>query len=142
MSLKRIPLHMCAEFLPSPALSVMQFLQFPLPIQLPESHGTLSGTAQLSFGSQENLNVELLLEVLKDLPIPPACLISTLKASQSSWMWKSIRYAHLPANQSQGAFLLWILKYWDKVSKLQRHIKLPWSRAEIFLVEIQNSSWR
>ena len=142
MSVERIPPRMRAEFLPSPALSVMQFLQFPLPIQLPESHSTLSGTAQLSFGSQENPNVELSLEVLKDLPIPPACLISTLEASQSSWTWKSMCYAHLPANQSRGAFPLWILKYWDEVSKLRKHIKLPWSRAEMFLVEIQNSSWR
>ena len=76
-----------------------------------------------------------------DYPIPPACLISMLEASQSSWTWKSIHYAHLPTNQSQDAFPLWILKYWDEVSKLRKHIKLLWSRAEMFLVKIQNSSW-
>jgi hypothetical protein len=143
---EKIPPCMRAKILPSPTLSVTQFLEFPLPSQLPETHSAHSGINTLppefSFGSQENLNVKLSLELLRDLPIPPAALISTLEASQSSWTWRSIRYAHLPGNQSRGAFPIWILNYWDEVSKLRKHINIPWSRAEMFLVEIQNSSWR
>ena len=135
MFLEKIPPCMRAEFLPSQMLSMTQFLKFPLLRQLPETHNTHSGInalePQLSFGCQENLNVKLSLELLQDLPIPPAALISTLEASESSWTWKSIRYAHLPGDQSQVAFPLWILNYWDEVLKLRKHINHPWSRAEI-----------
>ena len=91
MFLEKIPPRMHTEFLPSPMLSVTQFLKFPLPRQLPETHNTHSGInalePQLSFGCQENLNVNLSLELLQDLPIPPAALISTLEASESSWTY-------------------------------------------------------
>ena len=85
---EKIPPRMRAEFLPSPMLSMTQFLKFPLPRQLPETHNTHSGInalePQLSFGCQENSNAKLSLELLQDLPIPPAALISTLEASESS----------------------------------------------------------
>ena len=87
----KIPPCMRPEFLPSPMLSVTQFLKFPLLRQLPETHNTHSGInalePQLSFGCQENSNINLSLELLQDLPILPAALISTLEASESSWTY-------------------------------------------------------
>lgn len=133
--LPEIPPHIRVEILPSPLLSVSQFLRFPFPAQLPtlsKSYGIQPDKTNYLVQSLPNIQ-DISIETLKDLPIPSSPILKSLKDTflSATDLFSSVVYAHLPTHTSY--YPLWILTYWITVSQLREHIKSPWMNVELYL---------
>ena len=132
-----IPPDLRTVLLPSPELSVSEFLKFPLPPQV-QTH-----TPDISlYWSKAEPNVKVIkLQDLKDHPIPlPIFLSELMKQTNLLESSNSICYSHLPPSW-HSHFPLWVLTYWVEVSQLWQHVRQPWASAELYLV-IQQKCWK
>ena len=113
--------------LPSPELSVSEFLRFPLPTQDATQVQDVS-----SFWCTEEPNVvaPITLEDLKDLPIPSPSVLKSLCNHPGTGL--SICYPHI-YSPTHMRYPLWILTYWVEVEYLRHHVRQPWAKAEMFL---------
>jgi hypothetical protein len=141
-----IPAHLCALLLPSPFLSISQFLQHELPPQLPDARRALNqgrSIAATDFGHWAQPDSEDIVNTIKSLPIPSESLLSDILASSERLEWCSVQYAHLSTSNgiNQSNYPPWIIAYWVEVARLQNHVKRPWLSAEAFLRKAQNA-WK
>ncbi len=137
--LEPIPANIRIDGLPSPLLSVAQFLLFPLPPELSVfQHDDPTDTA---FGSLSPPSCQDVMTAIKQLPIPPPGLLSKILFSGARASWSSVRYAHLPPAQSNETYPLWVITYWESVSQLLSTVRRPWLSAEAFLCRIQQN-WK
>ncbi|PPR03038.1 hypothetical protein CVT26_004573 [Gymnopilus dilepis] len=130
-----IPLPFRLELLPSPDLSVSQFLAYRLPNQLQEAL-----TSTTSFWSNQEVDVPEteLLSSLRKFPIPSSALSEALQDPPTHV--KSLLYAHLtPSDSAARRYPLWVARYWYEVTHLQRFAKGPWVKAEAWLTSNRNS---
>ena len=112
-----IPPDLRIMLLPSPTLSVTEFLQFPLPTQTQIHPLNIS----LYWCNAEPNIMQITLHDLKDLLIPSTIILGKLvKQTNQLEQSGSICYSHLPSSGLQ--FPLWVLTYWVEVSHLQQHV--------------------
>jgi hypothetical protein len=133
-----IPPDLRIALLPSPKLSVAEFLQFPLPSQTQIHPPDIS----LYWCDAEPNMTHIGLHDLKDLPIPSSIVLGKLvKQPNQLEQSCSICYSHLPLSSRHSRFPLWILTYWVEVSRLRQHVRQPWASAELYLT-VQRKRWK
>jgi hypothetical protein len=112
------------------SLSVLAFLQFPLP--------NISGAAPQhdasKFFSDHDPNMKDIKEIQK-VPVPPAKtvaeLVTACKTAVASGT-KSIKCLHVPSRTGQN-LPMWIIAYWAEVLELRITSRKVWVKAEEFL---------
>lgn len=120
-----IPSKLQKVLFPHQALSVAQFLQFPLPIILITPAEHLVST----FLSNEEPTTDDP-SLISKVPVPEAAAVSALgEALKSAGVSRigSITCPHAPL--VSGRFPVWIITYWTEIISL-RATREPWVRAE------------
>jgi len=131
-----IPPVLVARLLPSPDISVRQFLSFVLPCQLGD---TIS--IDYTFWSEtppEPVDISNVATTLTQLPIPSPTVLNLITQDHAQALsngynkLKSITYAHLPSTNpaSKVLFPKWVFEYWVQVSHLRQFVRVPWVKAE------------
>ncbi|KAF8196183.1 hypothetical protein BJ912DRAFT_1056612 [Pholiota molesta] len=141
-----IPINLRVQLLPSPLLSVSDFLRFELPTQLSDARRISDQNHSVTaaeFGRLTQPDSRDIVNIIKFLPVPSASLLDDLLSSEERKNWRSVRYAHLPAahSASQSSFPIWIIAYWVEVARLQTTVRRPWVSAEAFLKKTQQT-WK
>ncbi len=133
-----VPLEFIEDLFPHPDLSISDFLNFPLPIQLSGMFG-VNHISTSEFWSQ---NIPEPLEkahlyILQKVPVPSPqtldlCRQEIESGATHQQQIKSIICGHLPATdpQSTRSFPLWIFDFWCAVSQLRQYVRAPWKQAE------------
>jgi hypothetical protein len=128
---KNIPLAFIVQLLPSPDISVRQFLSFVLPLQLGETIG-IDNIEYSKFWSKiprEPIDTSYI-AMLIQLPIPSQSMLNVIAQEHAQALSngyskiKSITYAHLPATNpaSKTTFPKWVFEYWVQVSHLRQFV--------------------
>ncbi len=138
INLPDIPLSLVEHLFPHPDLPVSQFLDFPLPIQLDGTIGSVVHIDTKEFWSEYAPNCldQLSLSQLMKLPVPSPRMLELCCKDINSPTYqpniKSIIYTHLPSSHSESdrRFPLWIFNYWLQVSQLRQFVRVPWREAE------------
>lgn len=140
-----IPASFRAQLLPSLSISISEFLQYPLPTQLPDARTSDQNRSIMvaDFGYSAQPDCPDIVDTIRTLPIPSASLLSDILASNEHLTWISVRYVHLTAANvaDESSFPPWIITYWKEVAHLQNTIKRPWLFAETFLRKAQQT-WK
>ena len=125
-----IPAEVQAQILPDASLSVLDYLQFPLPI--------ISGAAPRQkpfdfFSSHAPTTHNI--QVIKMMPVPPAKtvtdIIAVCKAAIMSGT-RSVKCPHVPS-ASKEKLPVWVILYWAEVLQLRTTSHKAWVKAEEFL---------
>lgn len=130
-----MPATAVGALLPNPTLSILQFLEFPLPpnpVTLLKLHLLPS-----DYFSSEQPNVEDL-RVIKTIPLPPADVVSTLlpyiatlvQHTETTDSKLSVLCAHTDGIATAQCLPLWTITYWTKALHLKNTIQQPWIDAE------------
>ena len=125
MDFSVIPQDIYAQILPSPKLTVLELLQFRLPLLFPSR----DPPAIDSFFDTQPPNITDVTSI-RALPSPPQSVVDALKKHlcQAAAMGNcSIKPVHAAA--SNGTYPLWIVTYWDNVFVV-RLAQGAWARAE------------
>lgn len=123
-----IPVSIRNEILPSPSLSILQWIQFQFPVTMVKE-----STSQPSAFFSKSLPNEEDPLILRRLPIPHAQTVHRLLSVYKKHLEagsKSLNMAHLQASTTRTRHLpLWMLTYWSEVISLRSKRK-PWMSAE------------
>jgi hypothetical protein len=131
-----IPLELHATLFPPSEISIEDLLKFRLLVQQQstpnlQTSSFLVKKAPLGVTSSH-------IQLLRTLPIPSEAVVAAFSdsaaisaLSESS----SVIYAHLPEDSPSRSihFPTWVIPYWSTLSRLSRHVILPWMRAEQWL---------
>ena len=117
-----------AQILPSPNLSILELLQYDLPIQ----HPTFL-PSQIADFFDTNSPSETDPNIIQKIPTPSKEVILSLRkrlmTAKSSDM--SIKCIHSVATAGT-TYPLWIVAYWEKVPSV-REIRDSWRKGEVYL---------
>jgi len=131
-----VPIQFHDALFPQPGISVSQFLGFNFPSQDP---GASTAPPFPFFARKAPIVVSTSdLQLLRTLPIPSQSTIDALSNYLTTLVTDepvSIVYAHLPIDNAFHSvnFPSWVIPYWLWISRLRRHVVLPWQRAEQWL---------
>lgn len=122
MSRNKIPPHIEAKLLPSPDLSILEFLKFDLPIVKPNT--TFTNPSEY-FTNDPPTNTDV--EEIRGLAIPPAAFVLVLAEKLGYGDVESIRCPHI--GMIGDRFPPWTVRYWAEIIRI-RDIRQTWMRAE------------
>ena len=135
MDLRAIPLELYTKILPNLNLTVLELLQFHLPLLLP--FRDLNFPTTDSFFDTQPPNTTDVADI-QELPSPLQAVIDALKKDilQAISSGKhSIKPIHTISKSSNKTYPLWILTYWDMAFNV-RLVQRAWARAEQNLHEL------
>jgi hypothetical protein len=128
--LLEIPVEVQATVLPDASLSVLDFLQFPLPV--------ISGAAPRQKASEFFSNHEPTvqdIQTIRRIPVPPAKTVTDIVAACKAAIAtgsRSMTCPHVPS--ASGELVpIWIIPYWAEVLQLRTTSRKAWVKAEEFL---------
>jgi hypothetical protein len=125
-----IPANVQAEAFPDATLSVLDFLQFSLPI----ISGAASRHNASEFFSNEQPTTQDI-KTIQKIPIPPAntlaLLVTGCKAAVLSGA-RSVKCPHAPSASAQS-LPMWIIPYWAEILELRTTSRKAWVQAEEFI---------
>jgi hypothetical protein len=126
-----LPQAVEAQILPSPNLSILELLQYDLPIE----HPTFLPGQNTDFFDKNTPNVTDL-NIIRRIPTPSEKVILSLQKHlantiESSDSDMSIKCIHSVAAAGM-TYPLWIITYWAKVSSV-REIRDGWRKGEVYL---------
>jgi hypothetical protein len=125
-----IPAEIQAEAFPDATISVLDFLQFPLPV--------ISGTTPRYKASEFFTNHQPTtrdFRIIQKIPVPPARtvtdLVAACKVAVQSGM-QSVQCQHAPS-ASRKSLPMWVIPYWAEVLELRTTSRKAWVQAEEFI---------
>ena len=125
-----IPAEIQSEVFPDVSLSVLDFLQFPLPIV----SGTATRHKPSDFFSKDQPNTQNI-KAIQKIPIPPAKTVTELVVLCKTAVLSgthSLKCLHVPSASAER-FPVWIIPYWAEVLVLRTTSCKAWGQAEEFL---------
>ncbi|KIM71177.1 hypothetical protein PILCRDRAFT_93993 [Piloderma croceum F 1598] len=125
-----IPAKIQSEVFPDVSLSVLDFLQFPLPIV----SSTATRHKPSDFFSKYQPNTQNI-KAIQKIPIPPAKTVAELVVSCKTAVLSGTHLLKCPRVPSASAerFPVWIIPYWAEVLVLRTTSHKAWGQAEEFL---------
>lgn len=128
--LLEIPTEVQEKAFPDASLSVLDFLQFPLPVI---SASALKQNSSNFFSNNPSTIHDI--KTIQKIPIPPAKTINDLvvacKAALLSGT-RSVKCCHTPS-ASQQNLPVWVIPYWAEILALHTTSQKAWMRAEEFI---------
>src|ERR1700733_4464302 len=125
-----IPAEIQAEAFLDATISVLDFLQFPLPV--------ISGTTPQYKASEfftDHQPTTQDFRIIQKIPVPPARtvtdLVAACKVTVQSGM-QSVQCQHAPS-ASTKSLPMWVIPYWAEVLKLRMTSRKAWVQAEEFI---------
>jgi hypothetical protein len=133
-----MPATAVAALLPNPTLSILNFLEFPLP----PSPAAISKPHLLppasAYFSSEQPNIEDP-QTIRMIPLSPSEIVSSLlphvtvllaEHTKSTNLKLSVICAHIDSITTARRLPLWTITYWTEVLHLQTTIRRPWADTE------------
>jgi hypothetical protein len=133
-----IPAEVQSEVFPDVSLSVLDFLQFPLPIV----SGTATRHKPSDFFSKDQPNTQNIKAVQK-IPVPPAKTVAELVVLCKTAVLSgthSLKCLHVPSASAER-FPVWVIPYWAEVLVLRTTSRKAWGQAEEFL-RLHKRAWK
>jgi hypothetical protein len=134
-----IPIHIQEQLLPSPKISIQQFINFPLPKPSTVIKTILTSSEYFSRYDPEPIT-ERLLERMRRLSMPaPAVIEELTNIGRQAWLdgFKSVKYVHISDGVSTH-FPLWLISFWSDVYNIRTTARDPWVKAKTwFAMELQ-----
>lgn len=121
-----LPQDVEAQILPSPNLSILELLQYDLPIQHPKYL-----PSQIAAFFDKNLPNETDPLLISRIPTPSKEVIHSLQKHAIKSNDMSIKCIHSMAVDGK-TYPLWIIVYWVKVGTV-REIRDSWQKSEVYL---------
>jgi hypothetical protein len=128
--LLEIPVEVQAQVLPDAFLSVLDFLQFPLPI--------ISGAAprhkpSVFFSNRAPTTEDI--QVIQKIPVPAAKTVTDIVAACKAAIVSgacSLKCPHVPSVSGER-LPMWVIPYWAEILQLRTTSRKAWVKAEEFL---------
>jgi hypothetical protein len=128
-----IPIHIQEQLLPSPKISIQQYVNFPLP--KPSAVIQTILTPEYFSRYDPEPITERLLERMCWLSIPaPAVIKELTNIGCQAWLdgFKSVKYVHIGDGVSTH-FPLWLISFWSDVYNIRTTAHDPWVKAKAWL---------
>jgi hypothetical protein len=129
-----VPKYIHQQLLPSPKLSIHQFIDFPLP--KPVAVVCVIPLSEFFSCYDPEPITERLLERIRRLSIPTPTVIKELvQIRHQAWLngFKSVKYTHLSTGVTTH-FPLWLISFWNEVHELRTTVRNPWIKAKAWLM--------
>jgi hypothetical protein len=134
-----IPPSIQTQILPNPTCSVLEFLDFPLPIISAAS----TTHAALAFFSTEKPTTDDV-KIIQGIPVPLPTTVAELSHECKSAVHsgnQSVCCVHISGLATRKRLPLWVIPYWAEVINLRSSSREHWVRAEAALRK-RNQVWR
>ncbi|KAF9002666.1 hypothetical protein BDQ17DRAFT_1425621 [Cyathus striatus] len=127
-----IPHSICCQILPNPNISVLELLQFPLPV-IHQSVETLKHTSVHEFLSHKQPSTNDL-EFIRAIPVPGSKELLKELGEEYQCMKEKATSVKVSLHAGTVAYLpVWDISFWIEALKLQYRHRKPWLQAEGFI---------